>query len=83
MRPSASPPVRMALGLISLWRYLFSPLLGPRCRFHPSCSQYTAEALVEWGLLRGLWMGIRRVGRCHPWHEGGLDPVPHRTEAKI
>ena len=60
---------------IRAWR-LISVHLPPRCRFHPSCSQYALEALTVHGAGRGSWLAIRRVGRCHPWHEGGLDPVP-------
>jgi putative membrane protein insertion efficiency factor len=60
---------------IRAWR-LISVHLPPRCRFHPSCSQYALEALAMHGAARGSWLAIRRVGRCHPWHDGGLDPVP-------
>lgn len=63
---------------ILLYRVLLSPVLGRRCRFEPTCSSYAFEAIDEWGALRGPWLAIRRVGRCHPWHEGGLDPVPMR-----
>jgi putative membrane protein insertion efficiency factor len=62
--------------LIRAYRYLISPLLGPRCRYTPSCSEYALEALQSHGLLRGLWLTLKRVGSCHPWHAGGYDPVP-------
>lgn len=61
---------------IRLYRLLISPWLGPRCRFHPSCSQYALEALQLHGSLRGSWLTLRRVARCHPWHPGGIDHVP-------
>jgi putative membrane protein insertion efficiency factor len=64
--------------LILGYRYCVSPLLGPRCRFHPSCSAYALEAVDRHGALRGSWLGLRRVARCHPWHPGGYDPVPER-----
>jgi hypothetical protein len=63
-------------GLIRLYQLAVSPLLGPRCRFHPTCSDYTREAVLRHGVLRGLSLGVRRVGRCHPWHPGGVDTVP-------
>lgn len=74
----------MLQGLIRLYQRVISPLLGPRCRFYPSCSQYTLEALAVHGLWRGLWLGARRIARCHPLNEGGFDPVPphHCTEAR-
>ena len=62
--------------LIRAYRYLVSPLLGPHCRYTPSCSQYALEALQRHGLMRGLWLTLKRVGSCHPWHAGGYDPVP-------
>ena len=58
------------------YQYLLSPLLGPSCRFTPSCSVYAIEALRQHGLVRGGWLTIGRLLRCHPWHPGGLDPVP-------
>jgi putative membrane protein insertion efficiency factor len=61
---------------IRLYRIALSPLLGAHCRFHPSCSAYAEEAIRRHGAIRGLWLGIRRVLRCHPFHEGGFDPVP-------
>jgi len=62
--------------LIRAYQLAISPLLGSRCRFHPSCSEYSLDALRRYGALRGLWLAMRRVGRCHPWHPGGYDPVP-------
>jgi uncharacterized protein len=68
--------------LIRLYRYLISPLLGPNCRFYPSCSCYAEEALTQHGVLRGLYLTVRRLLRCHPWHPGGYDPVPPPSSAK-
>ena len=67
---------KLFLTMIRLYRYALSPLLGPVCRFHPSCSQYAQEAIVRYGALRGLGLAVRRVLRCNPWHCGGHDPVP-------
>ncbi|HXR18877.1 MAG TPA: membrane protein insertion efficiency factor YidD [Steroidobacteraceae bacterium] len=64
-------------GLIRAYQLTLSPLLGPRCRFYPSCSQYALEAVGQYGALRGSWLALRRLARCHPWHAGGYDPVPH------
>lgn len=61
---------------IRLYRALLSPLLPKVCRFHPSCSVYAMQALEDHGPLRGLWLAARRLSKCHPFHPGGLDPVP-------
>jgi uncharacterized protein len=67
---------RIAQLLIRLYQWIVSPHLGPRCRFHPSCSQYAFEAIGRFGIRRGGYLAARRLLRCHPWHPGGLDPVP-------
>lgn len=61
---------------IRVYQYGISPFLGRSCRFHPSCSEYAVESLKRYGVMKGLWLAGRRVGRCHPWHPGGYDPVP-------
>lgn len=61
---------------IVVYQYIVSPLIGPSCRFIPTCSDYAIEAVGEHGIFRGAWLAIYRLCRCHPWHEGGLDPVP-------
>lgn len=63
--------------VIRLYQLLLSPLLGPRCRFYPSCSDYALQALDEHGAWRGSWLALKRLARCHPLHPGGYDPVPH------
>ena len=62
--------------LIKIYQLLISPLLPSSCRFKPTCSQYTKEALEKYGLLKGLWFGIKRISKCHPWGKSGYDPVP-------
>jgi putative membrane protein insertion efficiency factor len=62
---------------ILLYQRLVSPLLGPRCRFYPSCSQYALQAVEQYGAWRGSILAVRRLARCHPFHCGGYDPVPH------
>jgi hypothetical protein len=62
--------------LVKAYRYAVSPMLGPSCRFEPSCSSYAVEALERHGATRGTWLAAKRVCRCHPWHPGGYDPVP-------
>ncbi|MBM5810870.1 MAG: membrane protein insertion efficiency factor YidD [Gammaproteobacteria bacterium] len=69
---------RLLQMLIRGYRWFLSPLLGPNCRYHPSCSAYALEALELHGAGRGTWLAVCRIGRCHPWHEGGYDPVPER-----
>lgn len=68
--------------LIRAYQWGISPLLGPRCRFYPSCSQYALEALGTHGLWRGLWLALRRLARCHPLNPGGIDPVPPQLRCK-
>jgi len=69
-------PRRVVRVLIRGYQVTLSPVLGPGCRFQPSCSEYALEAVERHGVLRGSWLSARRVGRCHPFHPGGLDPVP-------
>jgi putative membrane protein insertion efficiency factor len=83
--PTASSAARALMVPIRGWR-LVSRHLPPRCRFYPSCSQYALDALELHGAGRGSWLAVRRVARCHPWHEGGIDPVPEpnvRSYARI
>lgn len=64
------------LALIRAYQYTLRPMLGSNCRFYPSCSDYAREAIERHGALRGLWLAVKRVGKCHPYHPGGFDPVP-------
>jgi len=66
------------LAPLRFYRYVISPLMGPHCRFEPSCSHYAEEALLQHGFLKGTLLTLKRLGKCHPWHEGGYDPVPTR-----
>jgi len=81
-RPRPSLLSRAAVGFVCLYQWVFSPLkpilfgTSCGCRFHPTCSGYTREALLRHGFFRGTWLGLRRILRCHPWHPGGYDPVP-------
>lgn len=67
---------RLLRFLLRAYQLTISPLLGPRCRFYPSCSNYALEALQVHGAAKGSLLTVKRVGRCHPWHDGGYDPVP-------
>lgn len=62
------------IGMVVAYRFTLSPLLGRQCRFQPTCSAYFRAAVEKYGAFRGAWMGIKRIGRCHPWHPGGYDP---------
>ena len=76
-----SVAARLLLAAIVLYSRLVSPFLGANCRYYPTCSSYTRQALETHGALRGSWLGMKRIGRCHPWHEGGVDPVPQTAPA--
>lgn len=71
---------RLLILLVRGYRYLISPLMGSHCRFYPSCSSYAVTALERHGALRGGWLSLRRIARCHPFHHGGVDPVPEKFE---
>lgn len=64
---------------VRAYQIILSPLLGKNCRFEPTCSQYMIEAIGEWGPFKGIWLGIKRISKCHPWGPHGHDPVPRRT----
>lgn len=67
---------QIALFLLRCYKRFISPLLPPMCRFEPTCSVYTMQAVEKYGVLRGVWLGMKRLGRCHPFNPGGWDPVP-------
>lgn len=62
--------------LIKFYQWVISPMIGPKCRYTPTCSHYTLEAIKKYGPLKGTWLGIKRISRCHPWGGSGYDPVP-------
>ncbi|WP_349251685.1 membrane protein insertion efficiency factor YidD [Thiomicrospira microaerophila] len=66
----------LLIGLVRFYQLFISPLLGPRCRFYPTCSHYTIEAIKHHGVVYGSWLAIKRIGKCHPANPGGVDPVP-------
>ncbi len=70
------------VGLIKLYKILLSPFIGQHCRFQPGCANYTMEAISTHGSIHGIWLGMKRIGRCHPWNEGGYDPVPDLVTAR-
>ena len=67
---------RLFILMISFYKVLLSPFLGNVCRFYPSCSSYAQQAIAEHGVIKGSYLAVRRLAKCHPWHEGGIDPVP-------
>jgi len=67
---------RVLLFLVRSYKAVLSPLLGRHCRYYPTCSEYMAQAIEKYGPARGVWIGLKRLARCHPFHAGGLDPVP-------
>ena len=70
----------LLIGLLRAYRFAISPLYGQVCRYHPSCSAYALEAVTVHGSLKGTWLAVRRVARCHPWARGGYDPVPAKPD---
>lgn len=80
--PPAQSVKKPVLLLLRGYKLAISPLLGQRCRFYPSCSTYAMEAVERFGVLRGGWLGARRIGRCHPFNDGGVDPVPETWPGK-
>ena len=73
----------LILLLLRAYRVAISPLIGPRCRYYPSCSQYAQVAVERHGAARGSWLAVRRIARCHPWHPGGFDPVPECDDTHV
>ena len=73
---AAIRPRNLLVGLIRFYQKLVSSRLGAHCRYSPTCSSYSAEAISRFGLVKGVWLGMKRVGRCHPFRDGGYDPVP-------
>ncbi len=71
---------RISLFILKAYQYIISPFLGNNCRYIPSCSCYTHTAIERFGVLKGVYMGVKRILRCHPFHPGGLDPVPEKKD---
>ena len=82
-REHPSLPARALMILIRVYQKILSPFMGGNCRFYPSCSHYGYEAIAVHGALKGSWMAVKRIGRCQPFHEGGLDPVPPRAGTEV
>jgi putative membrane protein insertion efficiency factor len=70
------------IGLVRVYQVAISPWLGANCRFTPTCSAYTIEAIREWGAFKGTWLGIKRMSKCHPWGSHGYDPIPRKEIEK-
>lgn len=73
-------PRNLCVAVLRLYRAVISPLYGDVCRYYPSCSSYALQAIQRHGVVRGVWMGTKRIARCHPWARGGIDDVPEREE---
>jgi len=71
----------LLIKLIRFYQLAISPFLGSNCRHYPTCSNYMMEAVKEWGFLKGFWLGIKRIGKCHPWGTSGADPVPKKNNS--
>jgi putative membrane protein insertion efficiency factor len=76
MNKIPNPFAWLIIIFVRFYQLFISPLIGPRCRFYPTCSHYTIEAIQKHGVLRGSWLAIKRISRCHPGNPGGVDPVP-------
>ncbi|MBP3039779.1 membrane protein insertion efficiency factor YidD [Bacillaceae bacterium Marseille-Q3522] len=70
------------IGLIRIYQKVISPLTPPTCRFYPTCSTYSLEAIKRFGALKGTWLAVKRIMKCHPFHPGGIDPVPEKLPSK-
>ena len=73
---------RIFILIVKGYQFLISPLLGNNCRFYPSCSHYMIQAIERFGIFKGMYLGLKRLSKCHPWHEGGMDPVPGSCHCK-
>jgi len=76
-------PRNVCVAILKCYRALISPLYGDVCRYYPSCSHYTLQAFQQHGVVRGTWLGTKRIARCHPWADGGIDDVPEHTHGRI
>ena len=73
---------KILIFIIKIYQYLISPLLGSRCRFLPTCSEYSAQSIREHGVIKGIALSLKRISKCHPWGSHGYDPVPKKVEEK-
>jgi len=78
-----SPLRAVLIGLLKAYRFAISPLYGQVCRYHPTCSAYALDAVTLHGGIKGSWLAVRRLGRCHPWAAGGYDPVPGKKAVHV
>ncbi|MFN1836090.1 membrane protein insertion efficiency factor YidD [Balneola sp. MJW-20] len=76
-------PQKILIGLVRFYQLAISPWMGKSCRYSPTCSQYTIEAIREWGAIKGSWLGLKRISSCHPWGGHGHDPVPKNENKKL